>query len=202
MKNWIQSAVVVLAVAASAISFAAEKQFKIVGDKLSYRNVATVESESEFETFTGRTSLVSGTINFDPASRKGNGMIVIDVASIDTGIPLRNEHMLAEGWLNSAKYPTITFKTTKVEKQAGDNYRVTGSLTLKGVTKTVTTSVRVRYRAAGAAAKAAGFDGDVIQVSTKFPIKLSDYGITIPAGAKGKVSNEVTLSVSAYAIAK
>jgi polyisoprenoid-binding protein YceI len=187
---------------AGSSAFAAEKQFQIVSEKLSYRNVATVESESEFETFTGRTSNVTGALNFDPATRKGSGKIVIDVATIDTGIALRNEHMRGEGWMNSAKFPTIVFETTRVERQSGDNYKVTGKLTLHGITKTVSTTARVRYRAAGPETKQAGFEGDVLQISSKFNIKLSDYGITVPANIKSKVSNEVTLGISAYALAK
>lgn len=200
MRNLFLLASLPLAFAGSV--FAAEKQFQIVSEKLSYRNVATVESESEFETFTGRTSNVTGAIKFDPATKKGSGKIVIDVASIDTGIELRNEHMRGAGWMDSAKYPTIVFETTKVEKSSGDNYKVTGKLTLHGVTKTVSTSARVRYRAAGPATKQAGFEGDVLQISSKFNIKLSDYGIVVPANIKSKVSNEVTLGISAYALAK
>src|ERR1044072_1078657 len=103
---------------AGSSAFAAEKQFQIVSEKLSYRNVATVEIESKFETFPGRTSNVTGALNFDPATRKGSGKIVIDVATIDTGIALRNEHMRGEGWMNSAKFPTIVFETTRDEGQS------------------------------------------------------------------------------------
>ncbi len=186
----------------ASTSFAANKTFTVVGDRLEYRNLATVESNTEFETFTGRTTKVSGSLNFDPAKRTGNGKIVVDVASLDTAIPARNEHMRGAQWLDASKYPTITFVATKVKSQRNDAYQVTGSFTMKGITKTITANAKVKYRAASEATKAAGFDGDVVQVSTTFKIKLSDYGVVIPSQAAGKVSNEVAISLSAYAVAK
>jgi polyisoprenoid-binding protein YceI len=202
MKNWIQSAGALLVLVASVSAAGTPKQFQVVGERLSYRNVATVESESDFETFTGRTSAVSGTISFDPTTKTGSGTLVIDVSSIDTGIALRNDHMKSDKWMDAAKYPTIVFKTEKVQKLSGDDYKVTGKLTLHGVTRNVSTKARVRYRASGEATKTVGFDGDVLQISARLPIKLSDYGIILPQAVKGKVANDVTLSVSAYAIAK
>lgn len=187
---------------AAAFSGAQAKTFTIVGEKLAYRNVATVESVSDYETFTGRTNGVSGFLKFDPKSHTGTGEVEVDVKSIDTGIPLRNEHMQSEGWLDAAKYPTIKFVATKVSHTAGDAYKVTGKLTLHGVTKVVTATAKVSYRAADAETKAKGFEGDVVKLSTKFDIKLSDFGIKIPDMVKGKVSNEVALAVNAFALAK
>jgi polyisoprenoid-binding protein YceI len=183
-------------------AFAQAKRFDIVGERLEYRNLATVESITEFETFTGRTSKVTGSLTFDPKKKTGTGSIAVDVASIDTGIPLRNEHMREAGWLDAAKYPNITFTANRVQYLGGDQYRVTGTFTMKGVSKPLTTTATVRYRAAGEATKAAGFDGDVVQVTTKFKIKLSDFNVIIPAPAKGKVANEVLITLSAYGVAK
>lgn len=200
MKTKLMTTLVIAAIA--ALSGAQTKTFTIVGDKLAYRNVATVESVSDYETFTGRTNGVSGWLKFDHKAQTGSGEVEVDVKSIDTGIPLRNEHMQSAGWLDAAKYPTIKFVTTKVAHTTGDIYKVTGKLTLHGVTKTIVAAARVAYRAADADTKAKGFEGDVVKLSTKFTIKLSDYGITIPDMAKGKVSNEVTLAVNAFALAK
>ena len=108
----------------------------------------------------------------------------------------------SEGWLDAAKYPSITFTTISSKSAGGDKYKVKGNLTLHGVTKPVTAVVTIRYKAQGEATKAAGFDGDVLQISTKFAIKLTDFGIKLPPMVAGKVSNEVTLDLSAYAVAK
>ena len=193
---------VLASLALAATSMASSKVFTIVGQQLEYRNLATVESNTEFETFTGRTSKVSGSITFDPQKKTGTGVVEVDVASLDTAIPTRNEHLRSAMWLDAAKYPTTKFVATKVRAGRGDNYTVTGNFTLKGVTKTITANARVKYRAAGDATKAVGFDGDVLQVATSFKIKLSDYGVTIPAPAKGKVSDEVVIALSSYAVAK
>lgn len=182
--------------------FAQAKKFDIVGERLEYRNLATVESITEFETFTGRTSKVTGSLTFDAKKKSGTGSIAVDVASIDTGIPLRNEHMRDSAWLDAAKHPKITFTANRVQSMGGDQYRVTGTFTMKGVSKPLTATATVKYRAAGEATKAAGFDGDVVQVTAKFKIKLSDFGVTIPAPAKDKVANEVLITVSAYGVAK
>lgn len=187
---------------AASLAYAQTRTFNIVGDKLEYRNLATVESVSEFETFTGRTTKVSGTLNFDPAKKTGSGTIEVDVASVDTGIELRNDHMRSPQWLDTAKYPKVRFQTTKVSHVTGDRYRVTGNFTMHGMTKQLTTDATVRFRKNGPETKAAGFDGDVVQLQTSFRVKLSDYGIKIPAQAAGKVSNDVRIDVRAYALAK
>jgi polyisoprenoid-binding protein YceI len=189
-----------IAIATAAV--AAPKTFTIVGDKLEYRNLATVESTTEFETFTGKTTKVSGSFTFDPSAKTGNGKLTVDLASLDTGIPTRNDHLRSAGWLDTDKHPTAVFQTTRVQSSGGDNYRVTGQFSLHGVTKTITTKATLKYRAESEATKKAGFAGNVTHLFTKFDVKLSDYGIKIPAVADGKVNPTVTITVSAYATAK
>lgn len=181
------------------LAVAAPAKFTVVGEKLEYRNLATVESTTEFETFTGKTTKVSGWFNFDPAKKTGEGTLSVDLASLDTGIAGRNDHLRSPGWLDTAKYPSATFKTTKVAFVRGDDYKVTGQFTLHGVTKTVTTTAKVKYRAASPETKKVGFEGNVAHVFARFNVKLSDYGIKIPEVAKGKVGVTVTVTVSAYA---
>lgn len=184
------------------LAVAAPAKFTVVGDKLEYRNLATVESATEFETFSGKTTKVSGSFNFDPAKKTGSGVITVDMASLDTGIPTRNNHLRSAGWLDTEKFPTATFKTTKVTYVKGDDYKVAGQFTLHGVTKPVTATAKVKYRAESADTKKVGFEGNVAHVFAKFNVKLSDYGIKIPDVAKGKVQETVTVSVSAYATSK
>lgn len=191
-----------LLVVAAALAVAQPKPFKVVQDKLAYRNLATVESTTEFETFTGRTTAVGGSLRFDPKSHTGSGYIEVAAGSLDTGIEARNGHLRSATWLDSEKYPSIRFDATKVAYVGGDNYKVTGKLTLHGVTRSITASVRVRYRAESADTQKVGFAGDVVQVYTRFNLKLSDYGIKIPAVAAGKVGETVSVTLSAYATTK
>ncbi len=183
--------------AAMAIAQAAPMNFKIGGGSPA-QQLATVESNTEFEDFIGRTDKVTGNVSFDPAARTGSGMITVDVASIDTGIDLRDEHMRGEMWLDAAKHKTITFKTTKVTFKSGNVYNVEGDLTMKGVTKRVKTTATVTHRKASAQTQSAGFKGDVVQVKTTLNVKLADYGVMIPTPAKGKVAPTVKITLSVF----
>ena len=66
----------------------------------------------------------------------------IDASSIDTRVEKRDNHLKSPAFLDVAKYPTITFKSTKVEPDGADKWKVTGDLTLHGVTKPVVIEVQ------------------------------------------------------------
>src|SRR5262249_37712148 len=66
----------------------------------------------------------------------------IDATGIDTKEPKRDEHLKSADFLDVAKYPTITFKSTMVQKLVNDEYQVVGNLTMHGVTKQVTLFVQ------------------------------------------------------------
>lgn len=187
-----------LTIGAVASSFAQPITFKVGAGRPS-QQIALVESVTDFETFTARSDKVTGTVVFDPVRRTGSGKLSVSVASLDTGIATRDEHLRSSTWLDAEKYPTITFETTEVRHVRGDEYRVTGKFTLHGVTKTITVPVTAKYLKESDATRQAGFRGDVLQVKTTFKVNLSDYGITIPGPARGKVAETVTISVTAYA---
>lgn len=63
--------------------------------------------------------------------------LIADAASIDTDNEMRDKHLKTPEYLDTGKYPTITFKSTSFKKEE-DHYLVTGPLTLHGITKTVT----------------------------------------------------------------
>ena len=67
----------------------------------------------------------------------------IDVASIDTGVKQRDDHLRSPDFFDAAQYPTMEFRSTGVEHLDGRSYRVTGDLTMKGVSNTVTLEVAV-----------------------------------------------------------
>lgn len=161
--------------------------------------LAQVESFTDFETFTGRTDKVTGTLKFDKAKHTGSGKLIVDAKSIDTGMALRNDHMNSPMWLDTAKYATIEFTTTKVQWLKGDSYKVTGNFSMHGVTKLITINATVKHMAASAATQKAGFKGDVLQVKTSFDVKLADYGIKLPPQAEGKVGKTVKISIVSYA---
>ena len=75
----------------------------------------------------------------DPASAKISA--TIDVASVNTREPKRDEHLRAADFFDAAKFPQMTFASTKVEKVSATKAKVTGNLTLRGVTKPVVLDV-------------------------------------------------------------
>lgn len=158
-------------------------------------NVMTVESETAVENFTGRTSKIRGTLTFDPVTRTGSGTVTVDGSTIDTGIANRNSHMNSASWLNFGKAPEVKFTATRVSRVSGDNYRVSGNLTMNGVTRPVTADATVRYTPANATTREAGLKGNVLAISTRFDIKLSDFGVKNGQITAGRVSDKLAITV-------
>ena len=80
-----------------------------------------------FSTPSGNFSNIQGTINIDekkPANSSVN--VTIPLSSINTNVKALDEHLMAADWFDAAKYPTITFKSTKVETQDKKNFKITG----------------------------------------------------------------------------
>ncbi|KQR31802.1 YceI family protein [Deinococcus sp. Leaf326] len=157
-------------------------------------NLMTAESQTSVENFTGRTSKVSGALSYDAATKSGSGTVNVDGASITTGNAMRDTHMKSADWLNFDKTPAVTFKTTSVKLVSGDKYTVNGTLTLNGVTKNVTSTATVKLTPASAATTSAGLKGNVLAVSTSFPVKLSDYGVK-NSRIGGQVNDTLTISL-------
>lgn len=67
-----------------------------------------------------------------------------DVASIDTEVEMRDNHLRSADFFDVEKFPKLTFKSTKIEASGKDSYRLTGDLTLHGVTKPVTMNLLYR----------------------------------------------------------
>ena len=89
-------------------------------------------------TFTGVSG--SATIDGDDLS-KSNVTASIDVSTLDTGIGMRDDDLKSSNFFDVSKYPAMTFQSTKIVKTGGATARMTGNLTLHGVTKEVTFDV-------------------------------------------------------------
>ena len=64
--------------------------------------------------------------------------LTANIASIDTRVDARNKHLKSADFFDVEKYPTLTFKSTSLEKAGENKYKLKGNLTLHGVTKPVT----------------------------------------------------------------
>jgi len=86
-------------------------------------------------------SKTTGKIVFEAEARTGSVDIVIDTKSVNTGSSDFNEHIQGEDFLDTAKFPQATFKSTQVIFDGAKPAKIEGLLTLKGVTKAVTLTV-------------------------------------------------------------
>jgi polyisoprenoid-binding protein YceI len=164
------------------------------------RNQTSFFSTTPLEDIKGLSGGVQGSVTFNVNDIKSlKGKISISVASIKTGIDLRDEHMRDAGWLDAAKYPEITFEIKKVSdvKQVADNkltVKVTGNYTMRGVTKEVTADATLTYLDESEQTKSRAA-GDLLGVQAKFNVKLSDYGVNNKVVGQ-KVSENIEVSVN------
>jgi len=93
-------------------------------------------------TVRGNMGQVTGSLEFDDVDpAKSTVEATIDVRGIDTNDAKRDEHLRGAEFFDVASHPTITFKSKSAERVADGKYKVTGDLTIKGVTKEVTLDV-------------------------------------------------------------
>ena len=132
------AAALVLSAAAAAPALAAPETYTLDGahsfPRFSYNHFGYSQQLSRFDKTTG-------TVVLDKAARTGSVDVVIDTQSVNTGFPLFHEHIQGEDFLDTARYPTATFKSTKVVFEGDKPVSVDGNLTIKGVTKPVTLTV-------------------------------------------------------------
>jgi polyisoprenoid-binding protein YceI len=119
----------------------------------------------------GRFSLWSGKLELDEQDlTKSRLEVEIDATSVDTKDEKRDEHLRSADFFDVAKFPKLTFKSTKIEKD-GDDYKVTGDLTIKDVTKSVTLAVE------GGAVVKDPWGGTRTGFSAKTTINRKDFGL-------------------------
>ncbi len=149
-------------------------------------------------TVKGRFSAFSGTIEFDANNHTVASVdATIDVNSIDTHDEKRDGHLKSPDFFDAATYPTITFKSTKVEKVSDDEFKVTGNLTLHGITKETTLNVTHL----GQAKSPFGFTAIGFNASTSINRKDFDLNWNVALEAGGvMVGEKVNISLDVEAI--
>lgn len=86
----------------------------------------------------GQFNKIKGYINFEADISNASVEVSIDASGIYTGIQKRDDHLRSPDFLDAEKYPEIKFKSTKAEAVSKNTYRITGDLTIHGITRPVT----------------------------------------------------------------
>ena len=198
MKNWISSSLIALVLviaaplAASADTWQIDPVHTTVGFTVRHMMISNVR---------GQFTKVAGTItakDSDPASVKVEA--TIETSSIDTRSADRDADLKSANFLDVAKYPTMTFKSKKIEPAGTGKWKMVGDLTLHGVTKEVTLEVE------GPTAPIKDPYGNTrAGASATTKINRKDFGLAwnkaLEAGG-AVVGDEVTVSIDVEAVKK
>jgi polyisoprenoid-binding protein YceI len=139
-----------------------------------------------------RFDQTSGTVVYDKAARTAAVNVTVDTKSVDSGYPTFNEHLQSADFLDTAQFPTATFKSTKVVFQGDKPVSIDGELTLKGVTRPVSLTVTRFVNKEHPMKKK-----DAIGADASTVIKRSDFN----AGKYApNVGDEVTISIAIEAL--
>lgn len=177
------SAAVVAPAFAAPVSYGVEANHTF--PRFSYTHLGFTTQQSRFDKTTG-------TVVYDKEGRTGSVDITIETSSVSTGSTLFNQHIQAEDFLDTAKYPTVTFKSTKVNFDGDKPVSIEGDLTMKGITKRVTLTI-TRFLAAPHPIQ----KKDTIGADAFTIVKRTDFNMGKYAPA---VSDEVRIDIAIEAL--
>jgi polyisoprenoid-binding protein YceI len=145
----------------------------------------------------GRFPVQSGTVTIAANPLESSVVAVIDVAGVNSGEAGRDDHLRNADFFEVEKWPTVTFRSTKVEDAGHGEYKVTGDLTIKDVTRPVTLDLEYLGTVASPFGdQRAGF-------SASAEISRKDWGITFNMALEGGgvvVGDKIKLNIEAEAI--
>jgi len=190
MRHVFKSALLATALLAGSLSpaFAAPETYAL---EQTHTEVVFSWTHFGFSKPTAKFMNAVGTLVLDEASPAASAVeVTFAIDGLNTGVAALDGHLKSKDFFDAATYPTATFKSTKVDVTGKDTAKVTGDLTIHGVTKPVTLDVKLNKIGANMkGVKTAGF-------SATGQIKRSDFGMGayVPA-----VSDEITLVITAEA---
>lgn len=187
MKRLLAAAALALA---TTVAFAAPLTYKIDPN---HTDVIASWSHFGFSNPIAHFGKVDGFITYDPAKVGDSKVeVTIPLAGLNSHVEAFDEHLRSDDFFDAANHPNITFKSTSVKSAGKDKLAVTGDLTIKGITKSVTLDVTINKLGMQPMAKreAAGFEATTT-------IKRSDFGVGKYAP---NVSDEVKISITTEAI--
>jgi polyisoprenoid-binding protein YceI len=147
----------------------------------------------------GEFTKLSGSALINPADlAKSTVDVTIDAASISTREPQRDEHLRSADFFDVANHPTLTFRSTRVQALGADNFKLTGDLTIRGVTKEVTFDVE------GPTASVKDPWGNIrAGITAAAKINRKDFGVAFNALTEAggvMVGDEVKITIEAELI--
>lgn len=138
---------------------------------------------------TADLGLGEGTLVFDEQHPANSSVeVTLPLARLDTHVPALDEHLKKPDFLNADQYPLVTFKSTEVQPLGGNKFKVTGNLTVHGVTRPVVLDATLNKVGPHPMTKAPsiGFDATA-------SIKRSDFGV---GAYVPNVSDELTIRIT------
>lgn len=144
-------------------------------------------------TVRGEFKKVSGSASYDPADPGKTGLeATIDATTVDTRVDMRDNDLRSPNFLDVQKFPTITFKSKRTESAGPGKLKITGDLTIHGVTKEVVLDVD------GPTPPVKDPRGNVhVGASGTTTVNRKDFGVS---GAPGVVGDEITITIDAELI--
>jgi polyisoprenoid-binding protein YceI len=163
-------------------------------------NNAGFKLDAPLEAINGSASGISGTVTFDPANPAATkGKIIVATTSLMLPNPMQKQHMLSDKWLDAAKFAEISFESKEIKnvKIADDTTTadVTGTFTLKGVSREITVPVKLTYMKDKLGQRVPDQKGDLLVIRSSFTIKRGDFNI-MPGQFEDKVSDTIELTLS------
>jgi polyisoprenoid-binding protein YceI len=155
-----------------------------------------------FSNYTRRFKRFDATLQFDPANMARSSVTVsVDATSLETDYPSPekldfNAELQNEQWLDTAKFPQMTFRSSKVEVTAPSTLKISGDLTLRGVTRPMVLDATYN----------GGYEGQPLDPHARIgfsahgKLKRSDFGMTVGIPAPGTtmgVGDEVEVIIEA-----
>lgn len=173
------------------------------------RDSVSFTSDAPVELIVGKTNKIKGNVvlddSFDLSKPPLEASFDVDLASIDTGIALRNEHM-RDNFLETAKFPKATFKVKSISATPNvlkDRQRVTvkaqGDFTVHGITVAKSVPVDVTYFKNCPATQSKFENCDLIQIKSTFPVPFKDHKIKRPEIVFQKLADTVFVTIAATA---
>ena len=137
---------------------------------------------------------VDGTVTYDPENVEASSVqVTIPLSGMDSGVEAFNDHLRTADFFDVAQYPEVTFRSTSVKALGADRMRVTGDLTMHGITRPVDLAVTVNGVGTHAMTgqPAAGFDAEATILRSDFGLDM--YAPTVSDEIKLRITTEATV---------